>query len=201
MSLSDIIFGERPELRGPTAEERSLGTNLPGLQRAGARLAGAEGLLHQDLISGRGARRRGATGRAAADVSQQFARAGPATNRAGAMDRALARGRGLSRVTAAAGNRFDMQLLRDRIATTRQLRSRQGEGFRSLLSSAGIQSDIQEAIDARARARSGATANLVGTVAGAGLGAFLNRDTGALPADTVISGVDPFQGTSGVRVA
>lgn len=173
MALSDLFGGEKPKLRAPSHFETRLSAHADALEPRRGQLSNAVNLFIDDLRAGREGRRREALGSAAADVAQ--ATSGPVTSATTALDRAVARGRGLSRVLRATSGEFDSQLLRDRIAAVQNARGRQSLGMGAIAQAAGIQDGVNQAIQARRDIVSGIRANTMGTLLGIGAGLGINR--------------------------
>lgn len=173
MALSDLFGGKKPQRRAASHFETRLGAHADALEPRRGALSNAVNLYIDDLRAGREGQRREMLGSAAADVAQ--AARGPVTSAADALDRAVARGRGLSRVLRATSGEFDSQLLRDRISAVQNARSRQSLGMGALSQAAGIQDGVNQAIQARRDTVRGLRANTMGTLLGIGAGLGINR--------------------------
>jgi hypothetical protein len=161
------------------AERRTAGPieqQLLGLasDRSDQGLSAAASLYFRDLAAGRGKQRRQAISTGASDFSQSMPR-GPVTSRSQGLDQAVARGRGLSRVLNSTADRFDSQLLRDRVASAEYLRNRRGRGISGLGQAAGLEAGVTDTNIAAREARSGIRDNTLGTAVGLGAGFLYDR--------------------------
>jgi hypothetical protein len=127
---------------------------------------------------------------ASADFAHGMPR-GPVTSNNQALDQAVARGRGLSRVLSSTADRFDSQLLRDRVASAEYLRGRRGRGIASLGQAAGLEAGVADTNIAARDARRGIRDNTLGTAVGLGAGFAIDRYRNRPPPDPVeVRGID-----------
>jgi len=143
--------------------------------RAASSFTNAIDAGNRALRRGKTAERADLLGATSADVASALR--GPATSASGALDRALIRSRGLSRLLSAHSNEFDSQLLRDRVSAVARGRSRQAMGLGLLSQAAGMDKRLSDAARMTKWVRDEARANTLGSLAGIGLGLFANRGT------------------------
>lgn len=172
-----LLGGKKPTRQAASSYELELGREATGLHRAAGRYGEVTDRANWDLAAGRGGARADALGATSADVAIAAAQGGPATNANGVLDRAMMRGRGLSRLISAKSNEFDSQLLRDRAVAVGQGRQRQAMGLNMLSQSAKFDMGISNAMRGAKRIGDEAKSNTLGSIAGIGLGVFANRGT------------------------
>lgn len=169
------LFGSKPTKRAASSYELELGRNADSMGQAASRYGIGVNLQDRGLLSGRLGERSDILGAASADAAQRFG--APVINRNQALDSAVQRGKGLSRLLSATSDQFDSQLLRDRIASVGYGRARQGRGLAALTSAADIQGHLDEAGRVRSQGERDVRTNTLGTIVGIGAGVAANRGT------------------------
>lgn len=168
MSLSTLLFGNKPTRQGPSGAEFDLmrqGDELYyGAARQGYSNLGA--LAQRAAILGRGGERRAALGRDAADVAMGMGRA-PAAPNQDVIGRALTRARGLSRLQRHTSDEFDANLQRERIGLVAGARQRMGGGLAQLAAAAGNQAQLDRSALATRDAHDATRQQILGTAIGA----------------------------------
>lgn len=167
------LFGSKPTKRAASSYELELGRNADSMGQAASRYGIGVNLQDRGLLAGKIGERSDILGTASADAAQRFG--APVIGRNQALDNAVNRGKGLSRLLSATSNQFDSQLLRDRIASVGYGRARQGRGLSALTAAAGIQGQLDEAGRVRSQGEQGIRQNTLGTAAGIGAGIIANR--------------------------
>ena len=170
------LFDGPKATRLPTgSNERALQELAPSLAREAGGLRSVANLFFNDLAGDQAGRRARVTGRAAASHRN----IGPATSKAGVLDNAVRRGRGLSRVTQAAGQGFDTNQLRQRIAAAQFLRKRSGRGIAALKDATSNELTLaganKGARDMASASRANIAGSALGLAAGAAFQGFQNR--------------------------
>ena len=191
MALLDFLTGgKKPVRRGPTGAETRLISATDQLNSERGGLGNAVTQHAELLASGRRGERSDYLGEGAADVQQNIR---GATTSAGALDNALRRGKGLSRVYAARNGQFDNQLLRERLSFTKAMAARRGRGLGALATAAGLSENLAGANQAKQISNQRVRAGTAGTLAGIGAGfaqnAFMHRNDNRTPGDLSGSGV------------
>jgi hypothetical protein len=172
-----LFGGKKPKRVGPSADERQLGEDAAGLRSVAARYHGVVEAGNRELAAGRVGERNDFLGSASADAAIAQGAQGPVTSTSAALPRALTRGRGLSRLIGAKSDMFDAQLLRDRAAAVGQGRARQAMGLAGMAQVAGMRKQIDDAQRMKKQVADESRANVLGSVAGIGLGMYANRGT------------------------
>jgi hypothetical protein len=172
-----MLGGKKPQRRGPTGEEQALGSAVGRIDEQRSRLGGVANLYAHSLRAGKKSERSDFIGAGAADVAQAAGAAGPVTSNNTALENALRRGKGLSRIVGARSNQFDSQLLRDRVAYAGAIASRRGTGLRALGGAANIAEGLaanQQNVDMQNAATK---ANTLGSLVGIGAGFARNGNS------------------------
>jgi hypothetical protein len=177
MGLLDTLFGSRPERRGPTGEETRFAGALDTVASEIPDLTAASQRLGDSLVAGRRGERADVLGAGSADVAQALRGSSPVTN-AGALERALNRARGLSRITAARSQEFDTNLLRERVGFVRGQAQRRGRGLSGLGRVAGFAEGLARNQADLSRQLEGQQQNILGTGIGIGAGFLHNANFG-----------------------
>ena len=173
------LFGKKPKLRTRSAGFNKLAGALVDIQAGQAGLTSQVQANLRDLARGRKSDLRSLTDARAADVAFAASRGGPTVTLAGATDRAIARGRGLSKVIEGTKTEFNQGLLRERIAAVRGGLQRQGQGLAGLAQVGGFQDRLAKATQETKDVKSEARADIFGTgvgIAAEQIGGFLERD-------------------------
>jgi hypothetical protein len=206
MPLSSL-FGKKPQLRAASAGESRLRESAQGLMtgQVAQQATGLRAAMSDDLLAGREGRRTQAMGMAGGELQQRLA--GQPTTQGTALEHALTRARGLSRVIGGTAHEFDNQLLRDRVSFARAGRDRMGLGQAALGASASIEKGILDARRGRRASESARSRDMFGAIAGAGLrfglqGPMNRGSLGERAAEPGGTGVDvSTQDTSFIRGA
>jgi hypothetical protein len=171
VSLSTILFGKKPTLRAAGADEMNLTSQGYKLYNSSAR-TGLTSLGYQgiaDLAGGMRGQRIQQMGAGATDVNAQFAGAGAPVSNGDALNRALLRAKGLSRIARATSDQFDNTLLRQRIGAVTGGYQRMNAGISGLGQVAYNQERLARGQTALSDQAAGQRSNIYGTAIGAGL--------------------------------
>ena len=177
--LDSLLGGKKPTRRAATGEELDLVRQGEAIYNSGARaqLTGLQGLAIRAAAQGRPGERARALGRDSADVAMAT-RGAPANSNA-AFDRAMTRGRGLSRLARHTSGEFDNTLLRERLGMIQGGRQRQGVGLGALTDLAQMKDRIASGQTALDEQSSSLRSNLFGFATGVGVG-FIPDIRGAI---------------------
>ena len=200
------LLGGPSATRIPTvASERTLSALTPQFGREASRLGEVANLFFKDLTTNQTGRKTRALAKTSGDFAQ---RSGPAaTSKAGVINQAGQRGRGLSRLASATSEGFDANQLRQRAKAAEFLRRRQSQGTGLLTESAGNELNVAVAQQGADQLAEGTRQNIIGTGLGAvarlGMGAFANRNRTPEPKINFETAVDPndFRVNSSIGLA
>lgn len=167
--LDTILGGDDPVKRTASPEEQELLRRSSELLSSPERdrLTGLHGLSIRAAAGGRARRRSAAIGAATGDVQQAFS--GPPRTASGALDRALTRARGLSRIARSTSDKFDNMQLRERLGIVKEGRNRQGIGLAALSDIVQHREGLSSSQNALDATRRSSRANIFGTAAGLGI--------------------------------
>lgn len=170
--LDFLTGGDKPTQRGPTSAEARVRRLSEELLDSPSRtsLSGLSNLYSRQVGRDNERRRSNVLGTAAADVQQ--ATAGQPTDYGGAVDRALTRARGLSRILRSTSDEYDALQDRARLGVAKAGRGRQGVGLSAIADVASLRERVVGAQQSRSQLSSSLRANRLGAIVGMGIGAI-----------------------------
>lgn len=170
--LDFITGGDKPKMRAASAQELRLGSMADQLLGSHTRtdLTNLSHRYNRYVARDNAARRSDVMGALAADV-QQATGGQPSTYRS-AVDNALVRAKGLSRILRATSDDYDSLVARERLGVAQAGRARQGVGLAALTDIARMGDATAGANFARSQQKSALRANTLGGIVGMGIGAI-----------------------------